>query len=198
MATKSTHYDLNLVTGTDKVNPLIYDVPNYEKIDSTMYANHLASIGGATELKSGSVHAITVEDSNVKTFIFTATSDFVAGETFTVNGVQVTAYTTNSQPLGTNAYRIGTAVLGHLEDTILTLYVSASTSAVAEDSAKLGGELPEYYATASSVTGVSTLAQASSVVRQNAVDKANAVESALNSRQNISMTVVDGELRITY
>lgn len=198
MATKSTHYELNLVTGTDKVNPLIYDVPNYEIIDGAMHENHLASVGTATELKSGSVHALTLADSGVKTFIFTATSDFVSGETFTVNGAQVTAYTTDSQPLTTNCYRIGTSVLAHLEGTILTVYVSSGSSSTAEDSEKLGGHTPDYFATASKVAEVDTLAQASAVVRQNALDKANAVESSLNARQNISMTVVDGELRITY
>lgn len=198
MATKSTHYKLNLVEGSDKVNPLIYDVPNYTAIDAAMYENATATIGTATELKNGSVHAITVADTNKKTFIFTATSDFTAGETFTVNGVQVSAYTTNSQPLGTNAYRIGTSVLAHLEDTILTLYVSRSTSAKAEDSEKLDGQPASYYATAQAVTDAKAVADASTVIANNAVAKADTVESALNARQNITMSVTDGVLYITY
>ena len=31
--TTTTYYDLNIVEGTDIVNPLIVDNPNYEKID---------------------------------------------------------------------------------------------------------------------------------------------------------------------
>ena len=33
---KSEYYELNLVEGTDVVNPLVQDVPNYERIDDTI------------------------------------------------------------------------------------------------------------------------------------------------------------------
>ena len=80
----STHFNLNLPTGTDIVNPLTVDVPNYQEIDEQMYLNQSASIGTATELKTGTVHAITRAKNNQNVFRFKATSVFNVGDTFTV------------------------------------------------------------------------------------------------------------------
>ena len=88
----TTHYNLNIVEGTDIVNPLVVDNPNYEAIDEAMWNNAVTGIPLATELKGGTIHAITRSNREASMFRFVATSDFVAGETFTVDGVQVTAY----------------------------------------------------------------------------------------------------------
>lgn len=143
----TTNYNLKIVQGSDIVNPLVIDNPNYETIDTAMFENKNSGVQMATEILSGSVHVLTRTVAGANTFKFVATSDFTSGETFTVDGVQVTAYTTNSQPLQTNAFRIGTTVLCSLHNTVLTMFVSGMTgSTVAEDSEKLGGELPNYYA----------------------------------------------------
>lgn len=116
----TTHYNLNLPEGTDIVNPLIQDNPNYSSIDNAMYDNKLRVIGTATELTTGTVHAITRADTDIPVFRFVATSDFNAGDTFTVDGVSVTA----KLPDGTNpknkAYRINYSVLAILDGTLLT------------------------------------------------------------------------------
>lgn len=186
----TTHYNLNIVEGTDIVNPLVVDNPNYEAIDEAMWNNAVAGIPLATELKGGTIHAITRSNREASMFRFVATSDFVAGETFTVDGVQVTAYTTNSVPLATNAYRIGASVIGCLVDTVLTLFV-ATPITTAEDSEKLGGQLPNYYATQTGLEAVSQVAQsAGQLAQQN--------QQNLASRQNITMNVVGDTLYITY
>jgi hypothetical protein len=143
---KTDNYDLNIAQGTDVVNPLVMDNPNYQKIDKVMKDNEIRGIGTATELKTGSVHAITVP-AQYTTFKFVATSDFIAGETFTVNGKQVTGYTTNQQPLSTNAYRLGATVLcSYIERTsTITLYVINSVYKT-EDSEKLDGHPADYFA----------------------------------------------------
>lgn len=143
---KTDNYELNIAQGTDIVNPLVMDNPNYQKIDKVMKDNEIRGVGTATELKTVSVHAITVPE-QYTTFKFVATSDFTAGETFTLNGKQVTAYTTNQQPLATNAYRIGATVLcSYIERTSsLTFYTIAQEVPTATNAYNLGGLPPTSY-----------------------------------------------------
>lgn len=122
---KTDNYALNIAQGTDTVNPLVMDNPNYQKIDKVMKDNEIRGVGTATELKTGPIHAITVQ-AQYTTFKFVATSDFIRGETFTLNGKQVTAYTTNQSPLDTNAYRIGATVLCSYNERISTITIYTS------------------------------------------------------------------------
>lgn len=140
----STHYELNLVEGTDKVNPLVQDVPNYETIDDAMFNNKCASIGIATELRTGTVHALTRQNEDAPMFRFTASSNYTSGDTFTVDGVQVSALLVDGTPLPNMAYIIGSEVLCVLKGTLMTVFANRTTSS---DSDKLGGHLPSYYAT---------------------------------------------------
>lgn len=142
---QSTHFNLNLVTGADKVNPLTVDRPNYETIDEQMYKNQIAAISEATELKSGTVHAITCLTEGAVFFRFTATSDYAAGDTFTYNGSPVTAVLPDGSGLQAGVFKINGTVLCSILGTLLTVY-SITASGIASDSEKLGGRLPEYYA----------------------------------------------------
>lgn len=143
----STYFGLNLVTGSDKVNPLTVDRPNYEKIDEQMHNNQIASIAEATELKSGTTHAITCLTEGVVFFRFTATSDFDAGDTFTFNGTPVSAVLPDGSGLQQGAFKINGTVLCSIIGTLLTVY-SYTASGIAADAEKLGGQLPAYYAKA--------------------------------------------------
>lgn len=175
----STYYGLNLAEGSDIVNPLVVDVPNYEKIDEVMHDNATAGVGTATELLTGSVHALVRDNDETAIFRFIATANFTAGDTFTVDGVQVTALLPSGESLGTGAYVINANVLCILTGTLLTMYVPSGVVAVAEDSEKLGGELPSYYGTASDVQNAINIAQASGVL----VNQLNgAVSNLENSR----------------
>ena len=164
---KSTNFNLNLVEGNDLVNPLVQDVPNYEAIDEQMYKNQCNSIGLATELKSGTVHALTRHIPNGAVFRFQATSNFTAGDTFTVDGIQVSALTPSGETLASGCYIIGSEVLCVLRETLLTVYVSGGTVTTAEDSEKLGGQLPEYYGTAENVSSALETAQAANQLTLN-------------------------------
>lgn len=139
---KSENFDLNLYEGTDIFNPLTTDVPNYEKIDIQMKKNYNLSVGKATELKTGTVHAITRENADCPMIHFTATSNFTSNDTFTVDGVQVSSLLVDGSTLPTNCYIIGSEVICYLKGTLLTFFLSGSVS---KDSEKLGGELPTYY-----------------------------------------------------
>ena len=121
--TNTTYYNLNIVEGTDIVNPLIIDNPNYEKIDEEMHNNAVAGVTLATEIANATVHAITRENSDCAVIRFIATSRWKAGDTVTVDGVPVTALLPSGETLPDGAYVINTNVLCILTGTNLTIYV---------------------------------------------------------------------------
>lgn len=155
--TQTEHYDLNIVVGSDLFNPLTQSNPNFEKIDDVMYNNSIAGITTAVHLLGDTVNALTRVNKDCPVFRFTATSDYTAGQTFTVDGIVVTAQMTNGKSLSTNAFKINSNVLCILQGTLLTMYVQSDVTQ-AEDALKLGGQLPEYYATANT-QGINTYTQ---------------------------------------
>lgn len=178
--TRTTNYDLIVVEGSDKVNLLTQMNPNTEKIDEVMKANENSGIQIATELLSGTVHAITRTVPSASMFKFTAVSNYTAGDTFTVDGMQVTALLTSGEALGTGSYIIGSEVLCSLKDTLLTVYTQGGTVKTAEDAEKLGGNLPEYYAKQSELNNIKDTADsASSLSRQNS-ESINNINNTLN------------------
>lgn len=121
--TTTTYYNLNIVEGTDIVNPLTVDNPNYEKIDEEMHNNAVAGVTLATEIANATVHAITRENSDCAVIRFIATSRWKAGDTVTVDGVPVTALLPSGETLPDGAYVINANVLCILTGTNLTVYV---------------------------------------------------------------------------
>lgn len=186
---QSTHYELKLVEGSDIVNPLVIDRPNYEVIDGVMYENESKSIGSATELKSGTIHALTRSKGNQRFFCFTATSNYEAGDTFTVDSVPVTALLPNGTALPDGAYVINGTVFCSLIGTLLTVYTGGA--AIADDSLRLGGELPEYYAKASDLTSVSNTASSAQTM---AVNNSNAI---IDINTNLAHALPNREADIT-
>ena len=172
---KTTNYELNIAEGSDRYNHLTIDNPNYEKIDTTMKENEDSAVQTATELKNGTVHAITRNKPNASMFRFVATSDFTSGETFTVDGQQVTALLPNGATLGTGAYHINANVLCCLVGTNMTVY----TIGVAEnvDASTLEGHSADYFATADALNDVRQTATSAGVVANNA---SNAANNAIN------------------
>ena len=143
---KTTNYELNIVEGSDIVNPLTVDNPNYRKIDETMYANQIASTPRATEIKSGNIHAITCLVEGVTFFHFTAVSDYNEGDTFSFNSTPVVAVLPDGSGLPKNCFRINSEVLASVVGTRMTIYSFAAGSSTASDAEKLGGKVPTYYA----------------------------------------------------
>ena len=158
----STNYNLNLIEGTDIVNPLVIDKPNYVTIDSQMKSNEDATVGTASEIKTGTVHALTRNNTNNNAFRYVATSVCNSGDTFTVDGVAVTALLPSGEALGNNAYTIGCNVFAILTSTELTIFTNGGT---AQNSEMLNGQLPAHYLnayyesfdnTGSNLTSIST------------------------------------------
>lgn len=188
---KSENFDLNLYEGTDIFNPLTTDVPNYEKIDAQMEKNYNLSVGKATELKTGTVHALTRENADCPMIHFTATSNFTSNDTFTVDGVQVSALLVDGSTLPTNCYIIGSEVICYLKGTLLTFFLSGSVS---KDSEKLGGELPSYYAKQVDVEHLETTVNSMSGIVENNSNDIVALNTSLckllwsNENTNVNFT----------
>ena len=160
----TTNYGFKTYQSGDLFNPLTTDNYNMEKLDTELKAVDDRTIGRATELVSGGVHAITLLDTDCKTFKFTATGNYDALETFTLNGISVNAYLPDGSSLQADAYKTGAIVMcsRNSDDSALTFYLS-SVGGIAPDSEKLGGELPTYYATKSYADGIKTTADTASV-----------------------------------
>lgn len=131
--TNTTYYNLNIVEGTDIVNPLTVDNPNYEKIDEVMHNNAVAGVTIATEIANATVHAITRENSDCAVIRFIATSEWKAGDTITVDGVPVTALLPSGETLPDGAYVINANVLCILTGTNLTIYAERKKTDTAND-----------------------------------------------------------------
>lgn len=153
MATQTTYYDFNKPAGSDLVNPLVDNNPNWDKADAALHGLSVNSIGTAVEVITLGVHALTrIAQPDAKFFVFIATGDFDAGETFTLDGVAINAALPDGSALGSDCYVTGACVLVGLNaDNTLATFFLPSTGAIAPDSLKLGGELPAYYATATAL-----------------------------------------------
>lgn len=180
----TTNYGLKLYEGTDLFNPLTVENVNAGDIDDAMKAISDHSVGTATELTTGTVHAITRADTDRNVFLFVATSNFTAGDTFTLDGNQVSALTPDGQQLATGSYVIGSSVLCALHDTLITVYVNP---AKAKDADMLDGHDSSYYATDSDLDTVAGTIQSvsdkvgSAVLTTTAPDLSGAVNE-LNTR----------------
>lgn len=131
--TTTTYYDLNIVEGTDIVNPLIVDNPNYNKIDEVMHDNAVSGVTLATEIVNGKVHAITRENPDCAVIRFIATSVWKAGDTVNVDGVPVTALLPSGETLPDGAYVINSNVLCILTGTNLTVYAERKKTEYASE-----------------------------------------------------------------
>ena len=143
--TTTTYYNLNIVEGTDIVNPLIVDNPNYEKIDEVMHDNAVSGVTLATEITNATVHSITRENSDCAVIRFIATSVWKAGDTITVDGVPVTALLPSGETLPDGAYVINANVLCILTGTNLTIYAerkkTENANEIAYNDTTVGAEL---------------------------------------------------------
>ena len=145
--TNTTYYNLNIVEGSDIVNPLTVDNPNYEKIDETMHNNAVSGVTLATEIANATVHAITRENSECAVIRFIATSEWKAGDTVTVDGVPVTALLPSGETLPDGAYVINSNVLCILTGTNMTVFAERKKTDNANDiqykDTNVGAELDE-------------------------------------------------------
>lgn len=127
------NFNLNLPEGTDLWNYLTQTNPNFATLDTLLKGIQDGTVTTATEVASGTAHAITrtLPDANV--IRFTATSAWTLGDTMTIDGTPVTVVKPNGTNLQTGDYIIGSEVLGVLRATQFTVYLGAPSSLDAAD-----------------------------------------------------------------
>lgn len=130
----TSNYNFNLPEGTDLWNYLTQTNPNFTALDTILKGISDATVTTATEVTSGTAHAVTrtLPDANV--IRFTATGVWTVGDSMTIDGTPVTVVKPNGTSLQTGDYIIGSEVLGILRATQFTVYVGGGSSTVdAED-----------------------------------------------------------------
>jgi len=158
---QTTNYNFNVPVGSDIVNPLVQDFPNWESLDSILRNVANTGITTATHTKTGTIHTLTFSETTVPMIRFQATADFNTNDTFTVNGVSVSALTVAGESLPDGAFVIGSMVLCELRDNLLTVYSSGS------DASTLEGHPASYFATDSDLQTVDGKADANKTLIDN-------------------------------
>lgn len=121
----TTNYGYKQYEGSDIFNPLTVEAQNIQSIDANMGKNRDAAVQLATEVKSGTVHAITRSTPSASVIRFVATSDWAQGDTCTVDGVQVSTLLPTGETLPGGAWKINSNVLAVLTGTLLTVFTTA-------------------------------------------------------------------------
>lgn len=127
--TTTTNYGYTVVVGSDTPVNIQNDIaPNFTAIDTDLKAVSDDAITTATHTVAGTVHQLVRTDADRSVMYFVATGDMVAGDTFTVDGVTVTARLANGELLSTGSFKINNTVMGILVGTVLNLQVPGATA----------------------------------------------------------------------
>ena len=111
----------------------ITDTTKYEQMGTTFGAADVNStcVLECNYAKSGNAHQLTTPNKSSENIKFYATATFKQGDTFTFNGVEVTAQTTDGVALGTNFFVANTMVECRKHGN--TLYFASASKAIADD-----------------------------------------------------------------
>ena len=111
----------------------IADTTTYEQVGSGFGARDVNStcVLECNYSKSGTVHELTSENTSSENVKFFATSAFTKGDTFTFNGVTVTARTIDGKKLDTNFFVANTIVECFRKDDVL--YFESSSESIVDD-----------------------------------------------------------------
>lgn len=142
----TTNYGYKQYEGSDIFNPLTVEAQNIQSIDTNMGKNRDAAVQLATEVKSGTVHAITRSVRGASVIRFVATSDWAQGDTCTVDGTQVSTLLPTGETLPGGAWKINSNVLAVLTGTLLTVFTTAPAGGGTEiDADTLQGHDAAYF-----------------------------------------------------
>lgn len=134
MAQTTPNFGFNIAEGTDTVNLLTQCYPNFTSLDSILQGIKETGVTTAVATKTGTNFAVVRTDTDCNFFRFIATANYAAGDTFTVDGVAVTATSPAGTALPAGAFVINQSVIAVLNSSVLTLFVGGGASTVdAED-----------------------------------------------------------------
>lgn len=118
------YFNLNKAEASDKFNELTINNPAMDKVDAQLYKNQNSAVQPAEHSKIGNVHNIVKSISESIVLRFIATSDFIAGDSFTIDGQPIIGRMSDGRALQTNAFRTGNNVLAIHSGGILTILVA--------------------------------------------------------------------------
>lgn len=177
---QTSNYGFNVPVGADIVNPLVQDFPNWDSLDTILRNVANTGVTTATHTKAGTIHTLSFSDTTVPMIRFQATADFNVNDTFTVNGLSVSALTVSGESLPAGAFVIGSMVLCELRDNLLTVYTSGT------DANTLQGHSASYFATASDLQTVDDKADANRVL----IDQINSDLNNVHGYNTVYATAV--------
>ena len=122
------NFGFEVPVGSDTVNLLTQNYPNWTSLDTILQAIKDAGVTTATATKVGTVHQLVRTVSSCNVLRFTATANYVSGDTFTVDGNAVTTTTPQGTSLDAGAFVINQSVIGILNGAVLTLAVGGGAS----------------------------------------------------------------------
>lgn len=129
--TTTTNYGYNVVESTDTCNIPVQIAPNFNDIDTDLKAVSDAAVGTAVDTFASNVHAIVRNDADRNVFYFIAPADYVAGDTFTLDGVAITTTDVAGNALEDDAFRVNSTVLAIVYGARLTLITDKQMAALA-------------------------------------------------------------------
>ena len=119
--TTTPNYSFTIAEGTDTVNLLTQSYPNFTSLDSILKAIEETGITTSVATKVGTVFNIVRTNTDLAVMRFVATANYAAGDTFTVDGVSVTATAMNGTALPAGAFVINQSVEAILNGAVLTI-----------------------------------------------------------------------------
>jgi len=119
--TTTPNYGFNIAEGTDTVNLLTQSYPNFTSLDSILKSIELTGITSSVATKAGTVFNIVRTNTDLNVLKFVATANYASGDTFTVDGVSVTATAVDGTALPAGAFVINQTVMALLNGTVLTV-----------------------------------------------------------------------------
>lgn len=132
--TTTPNYGFNIPEGSDTVNLLTQNYPNFTNLDSILKSIEITGITTSVATKVGTVFQIARTNTDLNVLRFVATANYASGDTFTVDGVSVTATAVDGTALPAGAFVINQSVLAILNGTVLTFLIGGGSVQVdAED-----------------------------------------------------------------
>lgn len=133
MAQTTPNFGFNIAEGTDTVNLLTQCYPNFTSLDSILQGVKETGVTTAVATRTGTNFAVVRTDTDCNVFRFIATANYVAGDTFTVDGVAVTATSPAGTALPGGAFVINQSVLAILNSSVLTVLAGGASDPDASD-----------------------------------------------------------------
>lgn len=149
---KTEYYNLDVLEGSDKANIPISQAPNITAIDEQMHTNASNGFSPATEQLNGMVHNLTRQVPDAGMIRWIATAPYAAGDTFTVDGVSVTARTVSGENLPSGAYIIGQCVQAFVDGANMTVFVDSGNAQL------FNNKTPDYFQRSLTKTSIETIA----------------------------------------